>query len=157
MTVDGVVFAASDTTPLLVPPEQGWFADLVAVVIDLGGRSVRANRSDALRRAVTVLRRIRIVEADRIETGVGGDTIEAAHLAVPDDRYPTVLLRRSADPLRLFERAAPAISDLLGQPTLEDSLRLALMLLAQDGYGLDRPPDPAVIAKVLDKPVELVE
>lgn len=68
-----------------------------------------------------------------------------------------MLLRRSADPLRLFERAAPAISDLPGLPTLDDRLRLALILLAQDGYGPGQPPDPVVTAKVLDKPVELVE
>ncbi|MEV4666129.1 ATP-binding protein [Micromonospora echinofusca] len=157
VTVDGIPFIPSDTPPLLVQPDQDWFADLIAAVIDLRGRSVRASRTDVLRRANTMLRRIRVVEADRIEAGFGGNTIEARHLAVPDDAHPTVLLLRSPDRQRLLERATPAVGELLGHPSLDESLRLALIELARDGYGPDQSPSSAAIADVLGEPVARVE
>jgi hypothetical protein len=157
VTVDGVTFIPSDKPPLLVQPDQEWFADLVAAVIDLRGRSTRANRTDALRRANTILRRIRVLEASRIEAGIGGDTVEVRHLAVADARYPTVMLRHSPDHRRLLERATPPIGELLGHPSLDEPLRLALMELARDGYGPDQPPSAAAIAAVLGEPVARVE
>ncbi|MBT8227012.1 MAG: DUF3883 domain-containing protein, partial [Dactylosporangium sp.] len=156
VTVDGIPFTPSDT-PLLVQPGQEWFADLVAAVIDLRGRNVRVGRTDVLRRANTMLRRIRVVEADRIEAGFGKHIIETRHLAVPDDEYPTVLLSRLPDRERLLERATPAVAELLGHPSLDETLRLALIELARDGYGPDQPPSPAAIADGLGEPVARVE
>lgn len=154
VTVDGVIFTPSDAAARLLQSDDDWFADLLATLIDLNGRSVRTSRSNILRRADTILRRIRIVEADRVETGIGAYTVPAAHLAVPDDRYPTVLLTRSAEPL--LERAAQPISELVGHPTIVDRLRFVLLSLDRAGYGTSAPPTPEVIAGVLGEPVARV-
>jgi hypothetical protein len=70
----------------------------VAAVIDLRGRSVRIGSDGRAAQANKMLRRIRIVEADRIEAGFGGDRSGPTALGVlPKAAEPLIVNRCDRD------------------------------------------------------------
>ena len=162
--IDGHAFTPSEQAPLLVGNDSEWFVDLVAAVIELRSGGFRRRGTDALRRSIALLRRIRLVLVDEVEADIDGHAIKAGSadmhwLTAPDDEHPTVILKRQQDddaPTAQLERTAAPTADLLGLPELAAPLRLALIDLARLGYGITVPPDNDVLAKALSEPPERI-
>jgi hypothetical protein len=163
VTVDGAPFEAHAAAPLLVTADREWLVDLVAAAIELRGSRFRRGGPDAVRRHVARLRQIALVVGDSLTASVGGLSVAPGggpvrSLAVQHDDSPTVLLRREPQGRSELQRAAPHITELLGQPELADTLRVALIDLDAAGYGDARPPGTEALAQIFDEaPVRVEE
>ena len=159
--VDGASFEAGDVGSPLISQEREWLLDVMAALVELRSSRFRRLSGDAIRRAIGTARRIRLVLAHNLETLVDGEEVELQQagghvLALPDDRWPTVVLQRQddIDARGLLERSAPAVAELIGYPDLGDTFRVTLIDLLQPDWDGREPPTLQKVARVLGEPEE---
>jgi len=109
-----------------------WLPELVGLVIELKSGEVR--RSERLvREKLRLLRSCRIVRSDAVEVLIEGARTElppsSQSVPMDDDSFPTVVVADCASGWSELRAASTGVCHLLGVPTLQPALELALVKL----------------------------
>ncbi|MFD0264230.1 sacsin N-terminal ATP-binding-like domain-containing protein [Kitasatospora indigofera] len=139
----GDLVTADDAQELLADGRE-WLVTLVALVLELKSGAFLRHSEQRIRTLMERLRSIRLVRLDSVEIVVAGTSsappTTARSLPLSDDARPTVVVWDCHDGWEEVRACASAVAQLLQQPSLHDSLELALVKL-QQFLGEDHLPD----------------
>jgi hypothetical protein len=146
---DGGPVTPTDDARLLVE-DLPWLDAAVALTMEYRGSRFDHSTERIQRRALDRLRRVRLRRTAKVDVAVDGQPVALPPsfkhaLPVRDDAYPTlVLVGDASSRLTCMDLAelAPALADLLQQPSLENGLgRTFLELQHRIGAGSRQPSD----------------
>ncbi|WP_405140685.1 hypothetical protein OG589_27430 [Sphaerisporangium sp. NBC_01403] len=131
--LDGeTLIVASSDHPLLTEG-KAWLTTVVALVLELKSGAFIRRSERGIRALLDRLRGTRIARAGEVEILLDRVRAEPSKttrsLPLPDLHHPTVVVWNSDGVWDELQACAPALSQLLGQPSLQDALELAFVKL----------------------------
>ncbi|MGW7382857.1 sacsin N-terminal ATP-binding-like domain-containing protein [Streptomyces sp. NPDC054794] len=139
---DGELITPTSGRPLLTDDRE-WLVTLVALVLELKSGAFTRRSEQRVRSLLDLLHLIRVASTEEVEILVAGHPAAppptARALALPHPEHPTVVVWTGDDGRSELQACAPAVAQLLGNPSLQDALELALMKVQQQLGGT--PPD----------------
>ncbi|PPA60419.1 sacsin N-terminal ATP-binding-like domain-containing protein [Micromonospora chalcea] len=146
---------ASADHPLLTDQSGESLVTVVALVLELKSGPFIRRSERGMRSLLDRLRAMRVVRVDQIEIKVGGVRAQPPatirSLPLPDPHHPTVVVRQTNGFWDEIQACAPAMSQLLGQPSLQGALELAFVKLERIlGEQSADQVDDGILAIALD-------
>ncbi|WP_188308973.1 protein NO VEIN domain-containing protein [Streptomyces sp. CBMA123] len=131
---DGELVTPQDATEFLVNGRE-WLVTMVGLALELKSGAFLRHSEQRVRALLDRFRTIRLVREEEVEVLVAGVKVKPPRttrsLPLSDDEHPTVVVWDSRSAWEEIKSCASAISQLLQQPSLHDSLELALVKLEQ--------------------------
>lgn len=151
--VDGVPVEVAQRRPLL-SERRGWLTILAAAAMELKYRGFPPLPPKAVAVAIDRLDRAHLVVGQRISVRIDGHLLRKSgptSLVVSDDASDVLVVDSGEDgnQWQMFDTAADSIAQLIGAPSLGDTLRVAFTALCATGLH-DNPVDDVARALRLD-------
>jgi hypothetical protein len=153
--LDGEDPVAASSDHSLLTEGRSWLTTVVALVLELKSGAFVRRSERGVRVLLDRLRTIRIARATDVEILLDGVRAEPSTttrgLPLPDPRHPTIVVWNTHGDWDEVQACAPALSQLLGQPPLQDALELVFVklhrILGEDPIS---HIDDQTLAKALD-------
>jgi hypothetical protein len=161
--VDGVPIDEQQGQPLVAPGRE-WLADVVALTLEFKASAFNRQADQRVRRAVDVLRAIRLHGGERADIELEGHLVDLpGHLrrvfALADPTAPRIAFEGDPAALdwRMLESLGPRIGEIIGAVETANALQNVIIDLGRRlGGGLLSEPSDADYSAALEESIERV-